>query len=393
MLRPPVLACFVLLGIEMGIWGSRIPEVRLQTGLSYGTLGIALFALPLATVLSLAFVSNAVIRHGSCAVLRVAVLAAPVSLIPVGFARGLAMLALVLLLFGSALCLLNIAMNACAVDVEKTHQRPLMSSFHAAFSIGAIAGAGVGGVFAKLQWTPATSFTVTGIALFVAGLALARALGVDEATDPGADDPAAPATDPNPAGIRRRDLHRAVLLLGTLAMFSAAAEGAMTDWSVVYLHDALNAATGPASWGLTCFSAAVAAGRLAGNRLSARWGTVRLIQIGAAVAGSGLAAGVLSDTVPGMYLGLVLMGLGVSCVVPQIVSAAGHAPVGHPSRNIAVVTGLSTVGSLAGPVVIGAVAAAGGLTVAVTVPAALMLAVAAGGALIGDRSVQRPNKL
>lgn len=392
-LRLPVLACFVLLGIEMGIWGSRIPEVRLQAGLSYGALGVALFALPLATVLSLPFVSNAVIRYGSRTVLRVAVLAAPIALIPVGFAHGLAALIPVLLLFGSALCLLNIAMNARAVEVEKAHRRPLMSSFHAAFSIGAIAGAGIGGVFAQLQWSPAVSFTVTGVALLVTGLALARTMGAREPAEPGDGGPAKPATDPRPPGIRRRDLHRAVILLGTLAMFSAAAEGAMTDWSAVYLHDALDVAAGPASWGLTSFSAAVAAGRLAGDRLTARWGPVRLIQTGAAVSGTGLAAGVLSGTVLGAYLGLVLMGLGVSCVVPQVVSTAGHTPAGHPSRNIAVVTGLSTVGSLAGPVAIGAVAAAGGLTVAVTVPAALMLAVATGGAWIGNRSVQRSGTL
>lgn len=373
----------------MGIWGSRIPEVRLQAGLSYGTLGVALFALPLATVLSLPFVSNAVVRHGSRTVLRVAVLAAPIALIPVGFAGGLAALIPVLLLFGSALCLLNIAMNAQAVEVEKAYRRPLMSSFHAAFSIGAITGAGIGGVFAQLEWSPTVSFTATGVALFVIGLTLARTLGGREPSEPNDGGPAEPAR----SAIRRRDLHRLVVLLGTLAMFSAAAEGAMTDWSAVYLHDALGVAAGPASWGLTCFSAAVAAGRLTGDRLAGRWGSVRLIQTGAAVAGVGLAAGVLSGTALSAYVGLVLMGLGVSCVVPQIVSAAGHTPAGHPSRNIAVVTGLSTVGSLAGPVAIGAVAAAGGLTVAVTVPAALMLAVAAGGALIGHRSVQRPVSL
>ncbi|MCG5450579.1 MFS transporter [Micromonospora sp. NIE111] len=376
----------------MGIWGSRIPEVRHQADLNYGTLGLALFALPLATVLSLPWASHAVERYGSGSVLRAAVLAAPVALVPVGFARGLAELIPALLLFGSALCLLNISMNARAVAIEKAYARPLMSSFHAAYSIGAIAGAGTGGLLTQLHLSLTVSLTGTSVFLFGAGVSLAWLFG-----DELGDKLSTLAGERVAPGIRRRDLHWAVMVLGVLAMFGAAAEGAMTDWSAVYLHDALAVPAGLAAWGLTCFSAAVAAGRLVGDRLADRWGPLRLIRVGAVVAGTGLAAGVLSHTVAGAYAGLILMGLGVSCVVPQIMSIAGHAQVGNPSRNIAIVTGLSTVGSLVGPVAIGAVAAADGLSVAVTVPAVLMLAVAGGAAFIGlakssgraNRSAQR----
>ncbi|WP_199752585.1 MFS transporter [Actinoplanes sp. ATCC 53533] len=171
-----------------------------------------------------------------------------------------------------------------------------------------------------------------------------------------------------------------VLLLGTLALCALVGEGAAADWSTVYLRDNLLSTEGFAAAAFAAFFIAMTAGRLTGDRLAARFGAVRLVRGCGLLAAGGLGTALLVSHPVAGVIGFGCLGAGLSCVAPQVFSAAGHRNPGRPAQAIARVASIGWLGFFAGPVLIGGAAEAVGLPAALVIPVllALLVAVAAG---------------
>ncbi|HEU5160670.1 MAG TPA: MFS transporter [Streptosporangiaceae bacterium] len=393
--RVAVLAYFFLLGMVSAVWVARIPAIKHRLELTDGSLGVALLAMPVGLVLVMPICGRLVDRFGSGRVTRPAAVAFALALPPLGLAGNLVSLVAGLLVFGLVSGLLDVAMNAHAVRVERGYGRPIMASFHAVFSVGGLAGALFGGLFAALGVSPAVTFLAAGLPMSVVGVVAGRLLlpspdpagaagaGIDDAVGSvdataGSVDAAAAraAADTASAGRPRRP-GVVVALLGVVAFCCLVGEGAADNWSAVYLHDELGTSQGFAALGFAAFSITMTIGRLAGDRLALRFGPVRLVRGCGLLAAVGLAGGLLADQPIGGLAGFAALGAGLSCIVPQVFSAAGNADPARAGRNLARVAGLGYLGLVSGPALIGGAASVVGLPVALGIPVLLAIGVAA----------------
>jgi len=261
-----------------------------------------------------------------------------------------------------------VAMNACGARLEQSYGRRIFSSLHAGFSIAGLAGAGIGGISAWLGAAPLPTFAVAGAGLLVLGL-----LAGPRVVIPPVAPPAEHPDDPPRRSLRQISL--VIWLLGLLALFGQVGEGSAGDWSAVYLHVNLGAPAAVATLGLAAFSVMMAAGRLVGDRLASRFGSVNLVRASGLLAGLGLAAGLLIGDQIAAVAGFALLGAGLAGIFPQIVSAAVQLDPGHAGRNIGRIAAVAYSGLLGGPVAIGALASGVGLRDALLVPAALAVLV------------------
>jgi MFS family permease len=263
-----------------------------------------------------------------------------------GLANGVWTLGGALLVLGFCNGCLDVSMNAHAVQVERGYQRPIMSAFHALYSIGGVIAALVGAL--TLGWGWSAAVTLGGMALFgLAAAALAApALLRPEPTSSGA----VPALQS--AGTRRRTLPR-IWFLAVLAFMLMLCEGVANDWSVLHLKDVLGAPAATAALAYGAFATAMTIGRLLTDRIAARVGTVAVLRYGSAAAAVGLALAALSPTIPLALIGWTIFGAGLSGCIPQLFSAAGHTDPDAAGVNVSRVAGIGYLGMLAGPAVIG----------------------------------------
>ncbi|GAA3901964.1 MFS transporter [Actinoplanes auranticolor] len=364
---------FLLYGALIGTWTARIPAVKQQLGLSDGRLSIALVGLALGAVTGMQLSGRLVDRYGSRRIMIPAALVDGCFLLPVAAAPSLVTLTAALFVFGVVHGVLNIAMNARAVEIERAAERPIMSSFHAVYSIGGFLGAVLGGATAAAGLRPLGTFAV--VAVLGAALAWWSRGWSAALTDPGD----APAGGAGEAGARQVPLS-GVLMLGTLALCALVGEGAAADWSTVYLRDSLESTEGFAAAAFAAFFIAMTAGRLTGDRLAARFGAVRLVRGCGLLAAAGLGTALLIGQPVAGVIGFGCLGAGLSCVAPQVFSAAGHRNPQRPAQAIARVASIGWLGFFAGPVLIGGAAEVFGLPMALSIPVllALLVAVAAG---------------
>ncbi|WP_188196325.1 MFS transporter [Nonomuraea sp. SYSU D8015] len=360
--RTAVYLLFFLAGAAVGTWTARIPAVKERLGLGDGEFSLALLAIAAGAVVGMTAVGRLVDRHGSHRVMIPAALVQGLALVPAAYAGNLAVLAVSLLLFGLAHGVLDVSMNANAVEVERACGRPVMSSFHAVFSVGGFAGAATGGLFAHAGLSPAATFWSVGAVIAALAWWAAR-----WALRP------VPSAAPSSGGGR---LPKGTLFLGVLAFCCLVGEGAAADWSSVYLREDLGASPGFAAAGYAAFSVMMTAGRLAGDRLAAWFGPVPLVRFCGLLAAAGLGLALLSGHPVAGVAGFGCFGAGLSCIVPQVFSAAGHRDPAFAGRALARVASIGYLGFLSGPVVIGAAGELAGLPRALAVPALLAAFVA-----------------
>jgi MFS family permease len=386
---------FLIQGVAISTWVARIPDVKERLRLTDGTLGVALLVAAAGTVIGLTIVRRMVDRLGSRTVCRPASVAVAVTLIGPGVAPDLPVLMLALLVFGLSGGICNVAMNTQAVEVDRAYGRPVITSFHAIYSTGGLAGSALGIAAVHEHLSPALDFTVTGILLTLAGLACGRHLLRTARRLP--PQPVRrrrpvrqPVIRPWPAarlastrralGCRVRGWRNAgagkILALGGCCFACLLAEGAIADWSAVYLRDNLRIQASLAPSGFLVFSVAMAGGRIVGDRLSARLGSMRLAGISALVAGTGLAAGLVSQRWVAALAGLGIFGLGLAPILPQLFRVAGQQFPSSTGRAVASLATLGYVGLLSGPAVISVIASAVGLPIALGLLVVLMLTVA-----------------
>ncbi|WP_331279849.1 MFS transporter [Streptosporangium roseum] len=286
------------------------------------------------------------------------------------------MLITTLFLYGLINASLDVSMNAHGVEVERAYGRPIMSSFHGVFSIGGLIGAGIGGLFAWLGLSAATTLTATGIPLALISLYARRHLLPTR--------PAAPATT-TPARTRTR-WSSWIVLMGVVAFAGLVGEGAAVDWTAVYLFEDLGAPQSIAALGFAVFSAAMTAGRFAGDHLAQRLGPVRLVRYSGLLAALGLSVALLIGRVPIAIAGFALFGLGLATIVPQVFSAAGNHDPARAGQAIAQVATVGYAGLVAGPAIIGGAAEIIGLPGALAIPALLAAFMAASAGALRPRT-------
>lgn len=358
--RVAVSFVFFAHGALFGTWVARIPAVKGELGLGEAQLGLALFGAALGTLLALPVAGVVTARRGSRAgtVWGLPVFAA---LLPVlALAPGLPALFLALFAFGAAAAMLDVAMNAHSLAVERERERPILSTVHAGWSFGGLAGAALGGAAAAAGLEPLGHFLLAAALLGLPWLALSRLL-----LPPDVDRPEEPPRFARPP--RRL---AALAVLGFCGLF---AEGAAADWSAVYLDESVGSGAGVAALAYACFSVAMAVTRLAGDRITSRWGPVAVTRAGGLVAAAGLASALVAGSVPAALAAFACMGAGLATVVPIAFRAAGSMPGIPAGAGIAALTTVGYAGFLVGPPLIGAVAEATTLPVALGIVVALLL--------------------
>jgi predicted MFS family arabinose efflux permease len=361
---------FLLYGAILGTWTARIPAIKQHLGLSDGQLSVGLLAFAAGAIVGMQAAGPLVDRLRSGRVMIPAAVADGALLVLPAYAFNLASLAVCLFAFGAVHGTLNVAMNVNGVEVQRAWGRPIISSCHAVYSAGGFLGAGTGGLFAYAGVPASVTFlSVAALAVAVAIWAAAWALPAD------AVPPRSPSPDQEAAG--DAGALSAVLFLGVLVFCCLVGEGAAADWSAVYLRDSLGSPAGFAATAYAAFSIAMMAGRLVGDRLAARLGPVRLVRASGVLAAAGLAAALLAGRPLAGVIGFACLGAGLSCIAPQVFSAAGSRDPARAGQAIGRVAGIGFLGFVVGPVVIGGAAQLVGLPRALLIPAVLALFVAA----------------
>ncbi|MBM7439716.1 MFS transporter [Streptomyces sp. HB132] len=348
-LRTALTVFFALDGFLFAGWVVRIPAIKQQTGATASTLGLALLGVSAGAVITMMLTGALCRRYGSHAVTVVCGVLLSLSIALPAQTGSVTALGLVLLLFGAAYGGMNVAMNSAAVDLVAAMRRPVMPSFHAAFSFGGMAGAGLGGLVAG-SLSPATHLlALTGVGLLVTAATGPALTGARPAAARPAEER---RTDDAREQPRRMSAHtrRIVVLFGVIALCTAYGEGALAEWGALHLSQDLRAAPGLAAAGYALFALMMGIGRLTGTTLLERFGQTRTLVAGGITAGVGMLFGALAPAVWLTLLGFAVAGLGLANIFPVAVGRAGA--LAGPG-GVAAASTLGYGGMLLGPPVIG----------------------------------------
>lgn len=345
--RIAIMAMFFCSGFVYAIWGVHVPLIKAKFHFSDGELSLALFAVAGGAILAMGPLGRWIVRVGSAKAclwggLLLAACVAPLLLVPSPL-----LLFPLLLAFGAANSLYDIAINAQASLLERQFARPLMSSLHGLFSLGGLCGSLVGSAW---QGGGLPSWL-----LFV--LSAGGVVAVTLAGRPHClPEPVAAAEEAHGTGVRRQ-----LLALGGLAFIGLVAEGGMYDWSSVYMGEGVQAGAGWVGLGYAGFSLGMTLGRFFGDRVRTRWGSTRTLQWSGILVLAGIAAALAVPLAVPAVAGFTLVGLGCANCVPVLMSRAATLPGVAAAEALALVGRLAYLGLLLGPVLIGFTADRAGL--------------------------------
>lgn len=361
-------AVFALNGAIFGCWVARVPDAAEQTGSSPGVLGIALLCIAIGAVVAMPLTGRLCARLDSRYVVSAAATTNCLSLPLLALANSPLELAAGLAVYGATSGATDVSMNTNAVAAVRRAGRPLMPMFHGGFSAGGMLGAATGGLAADRigMWPHFAGAAVLGLAVVVAAYHWLPS-----------DPPVAKAAGA-PTGTRVRRLDATIVILGTVAFCCAVGEGAMGDWSALFMRDVLDTGAGEAAAGYTVFSLAMTASRFAGSAVLSRYGPANTLIAGCALATVGTLTVTAAPHPAVALVGFLLVGVGLAGGFPIALNAAGaHASGSGPA--IGVVSTIGYTGFLAGPPAIGFVAEWAGLRVGLS----LVAVAAAVGLLLG----------
>ncbi len=338
-----VAAMFLFNGALFGAWASRIPVIKERFELDAGALGLLLLALAAGAIVSFPLAGALSDRIGAARLTRAIALVYAPALAAIGLSPDLALLGSAVLLFGAAHGAMDVAMNGWAAEVERSLKRPVMSGFHAMFSLGAGLGAGSGFIAAEMDVGVAVHFLLFAALVAFPALALARVPWTSATSVPG-------------LGQRRPFLavpRGRLLLIGLVAACVALGEGAMADWSAVFLVTVAAASEATAALGYAVFSITMVATRLLGDRIVHRFGPVATARASGGIALTGVLLATLGADRVSALAGFALMGVGYAVVMPLVFSRAANDPTARPGTAIASVATFGYGGMLLGPPAIG----------------------------------------
>ncbi|MEU3188355.1 MFS transporter [Streptomyces sp. NPDC006923] len=374
--RQATFAFFTLNGFVLGMWIVHIPAVEQRAGISHAVLGWLLLLLGAGAFAGMQVVGPLADRYGARKVVPASAVLCSAAVVLPGLAEGPVALGAALLVLGFGNGCLDVSMNTHAVQVERGYARPVMSAFHALFSVGGVLAALIAARTLSWDWSPAATLAGVSVLGFVVTALAAPALLRPEPTGGGKSPEAVPS-----GGARRRTPTR-IWALAALALMLMLCEGVANDWSVLGLRDILDASASTAALAYGAFATAMTIGRLLTDRVAARFGPVAVVRHGAALAALGLTAAALAPWIPLALIGWTVFGIGLSGCIPQLFSAAGHADQDNAGANVSRVAGLGYLGMLAGPGVIGPLTHFVPLNVAFFLPVAFCVVAACAAGII-----------
>ncbi len=375
--RTAVFVVFALNGAALGSWAPRTPAISERVGASPGVFGLALLGASIGMLFAASVSGRLIERYGARAVVAGSTIIACAALPMVGFSSSVLLLAGALFVLGASVGALDVAMNVAGVEVERRLGRAIMPTLHAGFSFGALAGSVAAGFAASHQWSPGEHLTVAALGALVVLVFVASSVPGSRPVH------TEPVEKPRTAPIRRPVLW----FLAAVALCSAIAEGAISDWSALLMTSENGVGEGAAAFAYGGFSLAMASARLGGSWIQNRFGATRSLAAGAAIASAGLLLAALVRVPVFSYAGFALAGAGLAAAFPIALSmagASGKRPDGSGGeRELAFVTAIAYTGFLAGPPLIGGIAQVTslsvsflfvGLAAALIVPSALAAA-------------------
>lgn len=375
---------FFVLGAANGAWLSRIPDVRAALGMDESVLGTLLLVGAVSGLAAMQAVPHLLRRFGHRRLLSIVAPLFPLSILGITFATDPVSLGLALAVFCATGSVTGIIINTHAVDVERAYERVIMSSFHAMFSVGALTGAAIGGLMAGAEISYYISIPFTSLLLAIMVVAVIRKLlPVAHASARKVD----ASIDHLAHHGHKRAWWLGVLLLGGLTFVGFLAEGAIADWSAIFMREVRHASPGVAVAAFVAFSACMTIGRLAGDRITEKLGKITTIRIGAILAAIGLIIGIFTPNSATAIAGFAIVGCGLAVLVPVLFSIAGSLAGGESHAAIARVSTIAYFGLLMGPAAIGFIAHHVNISYALLVPAVLLTVVSFASPLI--RTVTR----
>jgi MFS family permease len=345
--RIAVACFFFIVGLSFASWASRIPDIKNLLNLNDAALGGILLALPAGSMVSLPLSGWLVARFGSRLVLTIAAVCYPLMLIMLGVATSAWQLVMVLFGFGLLGNMCNISVNTQAVGVEALYGRSIMASFHGIWSLAGFTGAAIGTLMVSANISTVYHFIIICIASLLLLVSARRFMLDKDGTHP--DQPIFAKPD---AGL---------LKLGLIAFSCMACEGTMFDWSGVYFQQVVQAPKDLVALGYAVFMGTMATGRFIGDRIVTRFGHKIVLQASGVIITIGLLTSVIFPAIVPATIGFLLVGFGVSSVIPLVYSSAGKSKTLSPGVALAAVSTIGFLGFLLGPPVIGFIAHASNL--------------------------------
>ncbi|MFJ1617597.1 MULTISPECIES: MFS transporter [unclassified Streptomyces] len=340
-----IAALFCFLGFQYATWASRLPAIKARLDLTEAELGLLLMACGAGAAASFPLVAVLMKRLGSRRLALLSAVCLSLLLLALSVAPNYPVALAVICCDGIAVGSLNVAMNAQGAALEVTYQRTAMAKLHATFSAGSLFAALLASGMNMVTSAIAAHFGVAAVLLLLL-VGLTRSGLLTE--------------DPQAQKKSRRKLtlpSRVTIWMGLAMVFGTVTEGAMNDWSALYMKDVVDAAPSLAPMGIAVVSVMMVLARIFADGWRSRWGDGRIVRVGGAVAGAGLALALLAGGVVPTLIGFACVGLGVAAVTPCIYVAAA----GQGTDALALVAAMGTTGLLAGPAVIGFIASAGSL--------------------------------
>ncbi len=343
-----------------GSWVARIPFIKYQLGINDAQLGLALFFLPIGSIVMNPFTGRIIQRIGSargCLYGGAGFFAS--IMIPV-LAPNLPTLAAGLFVMGFFTALLNVSMNTCAANVEKEQGVKIMSTCHGMWSLGGMVSSALAGAFIWAQ-VPAVWHALGVAIMLITFIVLVQPLlrQIEEIKSNESTSLARPT--------------KALTILILIGMAVSMGEGLAFDWSAVYLREIARASPGISALGFAFFSLAMTIGRFVGDTVIPRFGQKRLLAVGGAVAASGLLIAVLFPYPTMVLLGFLILGLGSALGAPMLYTASMQLPGTTPAAGLATFATLSFIGFMAGPPIVGFIAQGYGLPYGLLFVAILLL--------------------
>ncbi|MFE9117437.1 MFS transporter [Streptomyces sp. NPDC007172] len=346
-----IAALFCCLGFQYATWVSRIPALKTRLDLSEAELGLLLMVCGAGAAISFPLVAVLTRRFGSRRLAVGSALALGAVLLALSVTPNYAVTLLIVCCDGVAVGCLNVAMNAQAAALEVKYQRTTMAKMHATFSAGSLFAALLAsGVTSLSSALPAHFLTATALLAALVLAARGNLLTEDQLPSGAAESP-----NPSPTGEKRKGLTlptRVTIWMGLAMAFGTVTEGAMNDWSALYLKDTAGAAAELAPLGIAVVSVMMVLARLFADGWRTKWGDERIVRVGSVLAGAGLALALLAGGVVPALLGFACVGLGIAAVTPCVYVAAAR----QGSDALALVAAMGTTGLLGGPAVIGFIA-------------------------------------
>ena len=345
---------FASLGILSGAWGAHVPSIKQHFALTEVSLSVVLLFVALGVLFSLMFVGRVVERLTARGAALIGGLLISAALAAMLHAPGFVLLLPIAFILGASMSLFDVSINADGTELEHVGGKPIMSNLHGMFSAGGMAGAALVALLLRLGMPAAEQLALISGVLAVVIVVASRGMLVTHSTS---DEPKQNFAWP-------RGL---LLVIGLLILAGMIAEGVMYDWSVLYLKQEIGMPLDQAALGYAAFSAAMALSRFSGDYLRQRFSERRLLLVGGTTAAVAMTVVLLSGNAWIALGGFVLVGAGLAPVAPVLFSAATRVPGVSRAAAIASVTSIGYAGFMIGPPLIGGLAHATSLTVALSV--------------------------